>query len=308
MKVIYYNAVDPEDHGQQFQQLVPEAEVRLWREGDNDAADYALVWRPPAAMLKGRSDLKAIFNMGAGVDAILKLNQDIPSHVPIIRIEDAGMGEQMADYASFAVLRYYRQFDLYQNQQERHAWVQKKPASKNDFRLAVLGLGVLGQVIVQRLLALNFPVSGWSRSQKNIDGVRCFSGEDGLAQCLASANAVVSILPLTVETTGILNRATLSHLPKGAFLINVGRGAHVVEEDLLALLQSGHLAGATLDVFQTEPLPDHHPFWGRSDVTITPHISALTLVEEGNAQIAEKLRRLEQGLAVTGEINRSTGY
>jgi len=308
MKIIYYNAFDPKDHGQLFAQTMPEAEVRLWREGDVGPADYALVWKPPAAMLANRNELKAIFNLGAGVDAIMKLNDQIPAHVPIIRLEDAGMGEQMADYVSHAVLGYFRHFDQYRQEVAQKKWLPKWPDKKQDFNIAVLGLGVLGSMIATRLQQMNFPVMGWSRSPKALDLMDCYSGMDGLKTCLSQARAVVSILPLTEETINLLNRDTLSHLPRSAYLINVGRGAHVVEDDLLALLQNGHLAGATLDVFQHEPLPLSHPFWTQPNLTITPHISAQTLLDEGNAQIAIKLRRLEQGLHVSGVIDRQKGY
>ena len=308
MKIIYYNAFDPKDHGQLFGQHMPEAEVRLWCEGDTGPADYAVVWKPPAAMLAKRNDLKAIFNLGAGVDAIMQLDAQIPAHVPIIRLEDAGMGEQMADYVSHAVLGYFRQFYQYRNEVAQQKWLPKWPADKKNFNIAVLGLGVLGNVIVERLQQLHFPVLGWSRTQKNIPGVTCYSGVAGLKKCLSNASAVVSILPLTDETVNILNRDTLSTLPRGAYLINVGRGAHVVEADLLALLQSGHLAGATLDVFQNEPLPLAHPFWKQANLTITPHISAQTLLDIGNEQIVGKLRSLEQGRPVTGIIDRQKGY
>jgi len=308
MKIIYYNAFDPKDHGQLFQQRMPDAEVRLWQAGDVAPADYALVWKPPEAMLAGRNDLKAVFNLGAGVDAIMKLDDQIPAHVPIIRLEDAGMGEQMADYVSHAVLGYFRHFDQYRNETTQQKWLPKWPANKKDFHVAVLGLGVLGSVIVERLQYLNFPVLGWSRTQKMLPGVTCYSGADGLKQCLASASAVVSILPLTEQTIHLLNRDTMSHMKRGAYLINVGRGAHIVEADLLALLQNGHLGGATLDVFQNEPLPLSHPFWKAPNLNITPHISAQTLLDEGNAQIVTKLQRLEQGLPVTGLIDRQKGY
>lgn len=308
MDIIYYNAVDPRDQGEQFKKLMPDARIRLWHEGDTAPADYALVWKPPVQMLAGRHDLKAIFNLGAGVDAILKIADQIPAQVPIIRLEDAGMGEEMADYVSHASLRYFRHFDQYQRLADQAMWQPKRPAHKVDFPIAVLGLGVLGQVIVQRLRQLNFPILGWSRSEKSLEGVSCFFGPQGLRDCLAKAKVAVCILPLTEATTGILNRSTLSLLPQGAYLINVGRGAQVVEEDLLALLQSGHLAGATLDVFQTEPLPRDHSFWQQPNVTITPHISAQTIPEQADAQVAEKLRRLEQGLPVTGVINRQSGY
>ena len=308
MKIIYYNAFDPTDQVELLRQLLPQAEVRLWQEGDTAQADYALVWNPPAAMLAGRNELKAIFNLGAGVDALMKLNDQLPAHVPIIRMEDAGMGEQMADYVSHAVLRYFRHFDQYQQQANSASWQQKGSDKKRDFNIAVLGLGVLGKVIAKRLQMLNFPVLGWSRTQKQLEGVTCFWGANGLNSCLAQARVAVNILPLTDATKHIFNRSALSQLPKGAYLVNVGRGAHVVETDLLALLQSGHLAGATLDVFQTEPLPADHAFWTQPNVTITPHIAAQTLIDDGYAQIAEKLQRLEQGLPVTGVIDRNRGY
>lgn len=308
MRVIYYNGFDASDHGELFKKRMPQAQVRLWKEGDNDPADYALVWKPPAQMLVGRHDLKAIFNLGAGVDAIMKLSDQIPAHVPIIRMEDAGMAEQMADYVSYAVLRYFRHFDQYQELAGQKQWQPKWPDKKTDFPVAILGLGILGSVIAQRMQQLNFPVLGWSRSSKNLDEIDCFSGADGLKNCLSKVKVAVCILPLTEATTGILNRTTLAYLPKGAYLINVGRGGHVVEDDLLALLRSGHLAGATLDVFQNEPLPSLHPLWRQANVTITPHISAQTVLAESDAQIAEKLRRLEQGLPVTGIINRQLGY
>ena len=308
MKIIYYNGFDLPDEGEAFKAIMPQAQVRRWQPGDAAPADYALVWKPPAEMLANRSDLKAIFNLGAGVDALMKMADRIPANVPIIRLEDAGMAEQMADYVSSAVLRYYRHLDDYQRQAMHQRWQPKWPASKQQFTVAVLGLGVLGRVIAKRLQQLQFPVLGWSRTKKNLDGVSCFSGDNELAACLAKARVVVCILPLTTQTTGILNRTTLSALPRSAYVINVGRGAHIVEEDLLALLQNGHLAGATLDVFQTEPLPSGHPLWQQHNVTITPHISAQTLLDDAYVQIAEKINRLDQGLPVSGVIDRNQGY
>jgi len=308
MKIIYYNGFDLPDEGAAFNAMMPEAEVRKWHAGDHEPADYALVWKPPIEMLANRTELKAIFNLGAGVDAMMKMVDQLPTNVPVIRLEDAGMAEQMADYVSSAVLRYYRHLDDYQQQAAHHRWQPKWPDNKKEFTVAVLGLGVLGSVIARRLQQLHFPVLGWSRTKKNLDGVICFSGTNELTTCLAKARVVVCILPLTPETSGILNRTTLSALPKGAYVINVGRGAHVVEEDLLTLLQNAHLAGATLDVFQTEPLPAAHPFWQQHKVTITPHISAQTLLDDAYIQIAEKIKHFEKGLPVTGVIDRSKGY
>lgn len=309
MNIIYYNGVDPTDNGiNAYRKILPQAIIRQWHKGDQAPADYALVWKPPAEMLAGRTDLKAIINLGAGVDALLKIKEHIPSSVPIIRLEDAGMGEQMADYVTYAVLRYFRRMDEYEKLAQHAHWQPKSARVKSQFSVAVLGLGVLGKAIVQRLQQLGFPVVGWSRSAKPELGIPCFSGKQGLANCLAQAQIVVCVLPLTPQTDGLLNRTTLMHLPQGAYLINVGRGAQVVEPDLLELIRNDHLAGATLDVLHTEPLAQDHPFWQEPAITITPHISALTIVEQAEAQLAEKIQRIEQGLPITGIVDRQQGY
>lgn len=309
MDIIYYSSADPLATSiASLQQALPQATIRQWQPGDSAHADYALVWKPPIEMLAGRERLKAIFNLGAGVDALLLMAQHIPANVPLYRLEDAGMGEQMADYVSLAVLGYFRRMDDYRELAKQALW-QPKPANhKADFKIAVLGLGVLGRAIVERLQALNFPVVGWSRAPKNIVGADCYSGEAGLQSCLSKATVVVCILPLTPETEGLLNRTRLMYLPRGSYVINVGRGAQLVEEDLLALLHSGHLAGATLDVVQTEPLAPQHPFWREPKITITPHVSALTLMDQSEAQLVEKIQQLELGLPVSGLIDRSKGY
>ena len=309
MNIIYYNGFDSSDNGiNAYRKILPQATIRQWRNGDQAPADYALVWKPPAEMLAGRTDLKAIINLGAGVDALLQIKEHIPSNVPIVRLEDAGMGEQMADYVAYAVLRYFRRMDEYEKLAQHAHWEPKSAKVKSQFPIAVLGLGVLGKAIVQQLQQLGFPVLGWSRSAKPELGIPCFTGEQGLADCLAQAQVAVCILPLTPETNGLLNRTTLMHLPRGAYLINVGRGAQVVEPDLLELIRNGHLAGATLDVVQTEPLAQGHPLWHQPTITITPHVSALTIVEQAEAQLAEKIQRIEQGLPISGIVDRHQGY
>ena len=309
MHIIYYNGSDASEDGlNAYRKSLPQANIRQWLPGDQAPADYALVWKPPAEMLAGRSDLKAIISLGAGVDALLRIQEHLPANVPIVRLEDAGMAEQMADYVSYAVLRYFRRMDEYQKHADHAQWQPLAPRTKSQFPIAVLGLGVLGKAIAQRLQQLGFPVLGWSRSVKAELGLPNFSGEQGLADCLAQAQVAVAILPLTAETNRLLNRTTLSHLPRGAYLINVGRGAQVVEADLLELIRNGHLAGATLDVFHTEPLAADHPFWQEPNITITPHVSALTIVEQAQAQLAQKIQRIEQGLPITGIVDRHKGY
>ena len=307
---ILFHAVDanPAPWLADLQAALPDASLRVWQEGDDEPADYAVVWKPPAAMLQNRPDLKAVFNLGAGVDAILQLGDALPAQVPIVRLDDAGMGVQMAEYVSHAVLRYFRRFDQLEAQQRNGQWRFLKAFEKDKFPVGILGLGVLGSRIAAALSPFGFPLQGWSRTQKDLPGVTCHSGAAGLDNFLAASKVVVCVLPLTADTAGILNRATLGKLPQGAFLINVARGAHLVEEDLLALVQSGQIAGATLDVFRQEPLPAEHPFWSEPRITITPHIAAVTLRGDSVRQIAAKIIRLQQGHTVEGVVDRARGY
>ena len=293
---------------QALKHSLPQATVRVWQEGDHAPADYAIVWKPLAAMLDNRSDLKAIFSRGAGVDGILLSGAALPAQVPVVRLTDAGMGVQMAEFVTHAVLRYFRQFDAYADYAERKEWRPSLPQKRADFRIGVLGMGVLGQKIIRALQGFEFPINAWSRSAKQMDGVQSFSGDEGLAAFLQSSKVLVCILPLTDETRGILNFSNLSQLPRGAYLINVARGAHLVEDDCLRLIQSGHLAGATLDVFAQEPLPPEHAFWQEKRITITPHVAAVTMIDESAEQIAQKIACLERGESVDGVVDRQRGY
>ncbi|MBR7747885.1 2-hydroxyacid dehydrogenase [Undibacterium baiyunense] len=309
MNIIYYaSGADPEVWLKAFRAYLPDAQIRIWEEGDDAPADYALVWKPPAAMLRGRTDLKAIFNLGAGVDAVLQLGDALPQGVPLIRVDDAGMGVQMAEYVSHAVLRHFRRFDEYEMLQDQQQWRPLPQHRKDDFSIGVLGLGALGNRILDGLKVFGFPLLGWSRSPKQIDGVQCFHGDAGLDSFLQQTKVLVLILPLTTETENLLDESKLSQLKKGAYVINVARGAHIVDADLLKLIQNGHIAGATLDVFREEPLPLAHPFWSEKRIHITPHISALTVRDESAKQIAGKIAALERGEKVAGLVDQLKGY
>lgn len=310
MRILLYRADGKtEPWVKDFSKHLPEADIEIWREGEKSpACDYAVVWSPPEAMLRELAEVKAIFLTGAGADAILKYDQALPHAVPIVRLGDAGMGVQMAEYVAHAVLRYFRRFDEYEAQARSGQWLPLQQHHKEDFTVGVLGMGVLGTRVLQALKDLEFPLRGWSRTGKSMPGVQCYSGADGLDTFLRGSRVVVCMLPLTPETGNILNRGNMSKLPQGAYLINVARGAHVAEPDLLTLVKSGHIAGAMLDVFRNEPLPAQHPFWQEPRITITPHISALTLRRESVQQIAGKIRRLEQGQPVADVINRHHGY
>ena len=309
MDIIFHSAgANPELWQRALQQAMPDANLRIWREGDTAPADYALVWKPLAAMLRGRTDLKAIFNLGAGVDAILQLGDALPVGVPVIRLDDAGMGIQMAEFVAHAVLRYFRRLDEYAMQNSVQAWHFLKPFDKQDFSIGVLGLGVLGNRIIDALRSFDFPINGWSRTQKNLAGVHCYAGRDQLDQFLQASKVLVVVLPLTIETENLLDHAKLSQMPRGSYVINVARGAHLIEADLLALIQEGHISGATLDVFREEPLPLAHPFWSEPRISITPHISALTMRDESARQIAMKIQAMQNGQPVIGVVDPQRGY
>ncbi len=284
---------------------LPDAQISLWQPGA-PPADYAVVWAPPQAFFDEQAQLKAIFNTGAGVDALMKLN--LPPGVPVIRLDDAGMSVQMAEYVCHALIRHFREFDGYEADMARGKWSFRKPRDRADFPVGIMGLGVLGERVARAVAQFDFPVNGWSRSPKPLAGVQCFAGADQLPAFLAASKVLVCLLPLTGETRDIMNQQNLSRLQAGGYVINVARGGHLVDDDLLALLDSGHLAGATLDVFRTEPLPADHPFWNHPKITLTPHTSARTLRSESIAQIAQKMLALQGGEAVAGVVDRGQGY
>lgn len=284
---------------------LPQAEVTLWSPGA-PPADYAVVWAPPQQFLNEQPQLKALFNIGAGVDALMKLT--LPTNTLVVRLDDAGMSVQMAEYVCHAVSRHFRDFDIEQAEVKAGKWAYRRPNDRADFPVGIMGLGVLGQRVAQALQQFEFPVLGWSRSPKVIPGVRCFAGAEQMNDFLASSRILVCLLPLTADTRDVLRLETLSRLKPEGYLINVARGAHLVEEDLLTLLDSGHLAGAALDVFRQEPLPADHPFWSHPKITITPHSSARTLRRESINQIVGKMLALQQGQPIAGIVDRTVGY
>jgi glyoxylate/hydroxypyruvate reductase A len=295
----------PEPWQQGLQAAFPDATVSVWQPGA-PAADFAVVWAPPQAFFDQQPGLKAVFNTGAGVDALLKLR--VAPGTRIVRLDDAGMSVQMAEFACHAVIRHFRELDGYEADVRAGQWSFRKPRSRSAYPVGVMGLGVLGERVARALTVFEFPVHGWSRTPKAIEGVSCHAGEAQLDAFLASCRVLINLLPLTPETENILNRRTLGLLQPGGYVINLARGAHLVDEDLIALLDSGHLAGATLDVFRTEPLPPEHGFWKHPKITVTPHTSARTLRDESIAQIARKIAALQRGEAVVGEVDRSRGY
>jgi glyoxylate/hydroxypyruvate reductase A len=244
--------------------------------------------------------------MGAGVDHILS-DPELPP-VPIVRVVDPSMARSMAEYLLLAVLYRMRHFDRYRLEQMQRSWRQRVPEQASTTRIGIMGLGQLGRHAACAFRSLEFPVSGWSRTLKSIDGVDTFAGKEGFGSFLSNLRVLVCLLPLTEATRGILSRRTFSGLPDGAYLINSARGEHLVEEDLLEALDEGKVSGACLDVFRTEPLPGDHPFWGRPEILVTPHISSLTNPKEVCPQILDNYRRLVQGRPLVHLVDRDKGY
>ena len=226
----------------------------------------------------------------------------------MFRLEDAGMARALSEYVLAAVLRVYRRFDRYATAQSQHRWQPESPPARDRYNVGVLGLGVLGTAIATTLSGHGFAVRGHARTRKNIDGVDCRAGDAEFASFLDGLDVLVSVLPATAATQGILDQRALARLAGGAHVVNVGRGAVLVEADLLALLDSGHLGGATLDVFATEPLPADHPFWARRDIVITPHVAAETELIPAIEQVVGKLARWSRGDPVSGAVDRARGY
>ncbi|ELY2808015.1 glyoxylate/hydroxypyruvate reductase GhrA [Cronobacter sakazakii] len=313
MDILFYHPTfDISEWAALLQRHLPQARLRAWQPGDNAAADYALVWHPPYDMLRGRVDLKAIFALGAGVDSLLsRLNEYpdlLPSGVPLYRMEDTGMAAQMQEYAISQVLHWFRRFDDYAALQREARWEPLEAYRHTDFTIGVLGAGVLGGQVAQNLSRMGFPVRCWSRSRKALPGVESFAGPDELSAFLCGTRVLINLLPNTPETVGIINAQLLAALNDNAYVLNLARGVHLVEEDLLAALDRGKVKGAMLDVFQQEPLPADSPLWRHPRVRITPHVAAVTRPEEAVAFIAQSITRIERGDIPPNQVDVARGY
>ena len=289
-----------------FRTALPDCQVDLWTPGLPADYDMLLAWEPPAQLFREQPGLRYIFNLGAGVEKLLEL--DLPEHVQILRLHDAGMAVQMAEYVCHAVIRFFREFNHYDRQQQQRLWHRRSLQQRAEFPIGIMGLGVLGSRVVDALRAFEFPLNGWSRTRRDIAGVRCFAGADELGGFLAATRILVCLLPLTPHTRGIVNAAHLRQLQPGGCLINIARGGLVVEPDLRAALDSGQLAAAVLDVMQEEPLPADHWMWQHPAVTLTPHVAGMTTRDETVAQVVAAVRAIRQGGTPDGIVERARGY
>ncbi|MCA8933806.1 MAG: glyoxylate/hydroxypyruvate reductase A [Rhodospirillaceae bacterium] len=310
MTLLFVSAADdPEEWAGALAALRPDIPFRVWPDvGDPAAVRYALAWRPPADALPGLPNLQAIFSLGAGIDGLADVPEALPPGVPVVRMVEEGLSAGMAEYVAWQVLDWHRGGALYRAQQQAGEWRRRRSKLAGERRIGILGLGVLGQSAARMLTGLGFPVAGWSRTAKTVDQVVCHHGADGLADLVAGSDILVNLLPLTPQTEGLINADLIAALPKGAVLINAARGRHVVDVDLLAALDSGHLAGAALDVFSTEPLPPDHPFWRHPRIALTPHVAALTLARTAAPAVVAQIARIERGEAPLHVVDAGRGY
>jgi glyoxylate/hydroxypyruvate reductase A len=287
---------------------MPGREFRFFPEvGDPAAIGCALVWQPEPGLLVGLPNLRLIVCLGAGVDAIIG-DPTFPRHLPVVRLVDPYMTAAMSEYVVFQVLRLHRQDLDYLAQQRAAEWREHPQKNAAARPVGILGFGTLGQDAGRKLKALGFDVAGWSRSAKDVPGIPTYAGAAGLDAILARSEIVVSLLPLTRDTEGLLDARALARLPRGAAIVNVGRGRTLVEADLLAALGSGQVSAAVLDVFETEPLPSGHPFWRHPRVLVTPHIAADTHPATAIAAVVEAIREFEAGLPLTNQVDLDRGY
>jgi glyoxylate/hydroxypyruvate reductase len=286
----------------------PGIDLRVWPEvGTPEEVGFILSWRHPHGEFLRFPNLKCIASMGAGVDNILS-DPDLPSGVPITRIVDGSMAQSMSEYVVMSVLNYCRNTRFFMNRETEAKWQPSLPRLAEKETVGILGLGQLGLDAARKLMALGFKVAGWRRSDYPVKGILTYCGPDQFNAFLAQSRILVNLLPQTSATENILNRDTFAQLPRGAYLINVARGRHLVEEDLLEAIESGQLSGACLDVFRTEPLPAKHSFWKHPAIAVTPHIASLTNPDAVIPQIMENYRRILSGQEALNQVDRRRGY
>jgi glyoxylate/hydroxypyruvate reductase A len=279
----------------------------MWPDvGDTEQVRFLAAWEPPARIATDFPKLEVLFSVGAGVDQFDF--STVPAHIPVVRMVEDGLTACMTEYVCFSVLALHRDMTTYLDQQRLAQWREHPVRPAHTRRVGIMGMGTLGRAALAQLRQLGFDCAGWNRSRRNELGIRCYAGPGELDEFLARTDILVCLLPLTPETRGILSHKVFEALPSGASLVNVARGGHLVESDLLQALDSGHLRAAILDVCEPEPLPAQHAFWGHPRIWLTPHVASMTQPESAVESVLENLRRHEEGLPLNGLVNRDRGY
>ena len=308
MNIVYKSEPERGRCWQRFlAEQAPDIHFQIWPDiADPERVDCLIAWQPPDNIMQQFPNLKVLFSVGAGVDQFDYAS--LPPDLPVVRMVEPGLTRGMVEYVTFAVLGLHRNMPCYLQQQRQQVWLAHPGQPAHRRRVGVMGMGTLGEAVLQPLVQLGFDCAGWSRTGKNLAGVRSFAGKDELGDFLARSDILVCLLPLTAATEGILNADLFNQLPQGASLVQVGRGKHLHQDHLLAALDSGQLSAAVIDVTSPEPLPADHPFWRHPAIWLTPHIASQTQPESAAQALLDNLRRFGRGEAMTGVVDRERGY
>lgn len=291
-----------------LQQAAPEIKVYSYlEEHPVEEIEVALVWKHPKGSLLKYSNLKYIASSGAGVDFIFS-DESTPKNIPITRVVDTMLASDMSEYVVAVIFSYLKNLNTYKIAQTKSVWKPKAYHRIVDFRVGILGLGALGKVLAKDLVRFGFNTQGWSTSEKSMKDVTIFTGNEELSSFLSTTDILVCLLPLTDETAGILNKSLLQELPEGAHVVNAARGGHLVDADLIEMINNGHLSGASLDVFHQEPLPTAHPFWAHEKINITPHYASVSDTASVVPQIIENFRRMKKEAHLLHLVSPQKGY
>lgn len=287
---------------------LPDLDMRVWPDaGNRDEVEFIIANQLPPGEFATFPNLKFVASTSAGVDRLLT-DPDFPAHVPIIRSINTQRSATMCAWVCYHVIGHHRRFAGYRENQSKKVWEFLRYPPPDEVGIGVMGLGTLGGTTARTLKGFMFDVAGWSRSPKPMDGIETFAGQEQFPAFLKRSDIIVSILPGTPETTDLLNRETLALLPEGAYIVNCGRGNVIDDDALIAAMDSGHIAGAALDVFRTEPLPEDHPFWSHPKVTVTPHYSSNGGAKFGVGVVVENIRRVRAGQPLQDVVDKEAGY
>jgi glyoxylate/hydroxypyruvate reductase len=306
--VLIFNNKDPKPWAESLKAQLPDAAIHIYPNvGDPDLIQFAICWKPTNYVLQAFPNLKIIQSAGAGIDHILRTQTIRPDQI-LTRIVDDNLTHDMWEFLLAAVLSNIKKLPLYAHEQTAKNWSPTPYQTFKSTTISILGLGQIGAFAAAQFAALGFVVKGWSQSEKHIENVQSFAGENGFNDALNDADFLINLLPLTPATENILNKSTLKKAKTGSFLINVGRGEHLVEADLIALLDDNHLSGALLDVFRVEPLPTEHSFWAHPKIQLTPHIASITNFESATGQMAQNYRNFKAHVALQNVVSHEKGY
>ena len=297
-----------ESYIREMRRLDPGLEIREWPDiGNPEDVDIAMVWKMPHGELAKFPNLKLIISMAAGVDHVLS-DPDRPEGVPIVRVTDPHMARSMGHWFLMNILRLHRETAHYDKLRSQKIWPAEIAFDTDSVSVGILGLGYLGVHVAQMLKAVGLRVQGWSRTEKNLDGIHSFSGRIGLDQMLSNTNYLACLLPNTAVTEGIMNLSLFNKMPRGSYVLNAGRGSQLVESDLLEALNNGQIKGAALDVFETEPLPKDHPFWTDSRILLTPHHAAEVFLPAAAKIFLKNIYSIRNNQPLMGLVNQELGY